>query len=316
MFRCGSVNKSVWIKDNAMDQGLQPNTNGPFLYSPFVWLRQKIDTNLTHLYLHQPARTNTPNFLYVAVRNDSTGAKIGYVNVWAVPSSTTLNIPVWYINVSYKKDTIPANSSKFCRVQIPQQPQANCCYLVQWANDTASLTPVCTTASCVAASNKIAAKCWHNIYYTPRNWGQHRSGEPAPAVVADTFATYFQPLENSLLVVRLEPDAATNKTFTEVGGRVAYYFDRSSDPMDAGHPVPRDAGMPSSAQAIMRDLEIKIPDRFKKGTTAPFKSISLTFDVGTATAGNYTIVIEQWVGREILGAYTYQIAVGDPQNAY
>ena len=97
-YRClrGSVGANVWMKDRWEDQGNEPEpaTAGKAMWqSPYIWIRNSLDSSLEHEHEHENPILGTTNYVYVKLHNTGNASESANLELYYANASTNLNNP-------------------------------------------------------------------------------------------------------------------------------------------------------------------------------------------------------------------------------
>jgi hypothetical protein len=137
-FRCSSpTTANVWMKDTWNDTGQEPdpNTAGDAMWrSPYIWVRNTQDANLTHQHQHQDPQFGSTNWIYIKLHNGASTAMSGNLELYYADASTSLTWPAAWTLIG----TVPVNNLAGHGTQVVEQQWSSIpgtghfCLLARW----------------------------------------------------------------------------------------------------------------------------------------------------------------------------------------
>jgi len=139
-FRCSSPGVgNVWMKDTWNDTGKEPDpntTNDIMWNSPYIWVRNTQDTNLTHQHEHQNPELGSANFVYVKMHNGGSTAASGNLELYFANASTSLNWPTaWTLLSTVPVTSFAAHSTRVVEATWSSLPgTGHYCLVARWVS--------------------------------------------------------------------------------------------------------------------------------------------------------------------------------------
>jgi hypothetical protein len=149
-FRCTSPGvTNVWAKDTWNDTGKEPDPSTAaedMWISPYIWVRNSQDTNLTHQHQHQNPEFGSTNWVYVKWHNGG-GATTGNVELYWANASTGLSWQTnWNLLTSIPVSSFAANSTKIVEAPWNSLPgTGHYCMVARWVSGSDPMTNPETT---------------------------------------------------------------------------------------------------------------------------------------------------------------------------
>lgn len=164
-FRCSSPNRDdVWMKDTWSDTGAEPDPNQaglPMWQSPYIWVQNAQDTQITHQHEHQNPIKDQQNFIYVKLHNGG-AATTANLEVSIANASVGLTWPGDWSLINSVPVSIAAHATKI--VEVPWTPTAtgHHCLIARWVSPTDPMTTPegPNIGANVRGNNNIV---WHNV---------------------------------------------------------------------------------------------------------------------------------------------------------
>jgi hypothetical protein len=164
-FRCSGRNRSdVWMKDAWNDTGAEPDAAQASMemwQSPYIWVRNAADTNLTHRHQHQNPVEGQQNFLYTKLHNGG-GSASGNLELYAAPASTGLAWPGSWTLVQSQALTLAASATRIAETAWTPPGDGHYCLIARWtsAADPMAAPETADIDANTRANNNII---WRNV---------------------------------------------------------------------------------------------------------------------------------------------------------
>lgn len=167
-FRCSSpATRNVWMKDTWNDTGLEPDpatASEAMWRSPYIWVRNAQDAQLTHQHQHQNPEFGSTNFIYAKLHNGATTTQSGTLEVYFASASTSLSWPSdWTLLGSVTVNGLVGGSTRIIEQQWSSIPSTgHFCLLARWLSAADPMaTPEGTNIGAnVRANNNLV---WRNV---------------------------------------------------------------------------------------------------------------------------------------------------------
>lgn len=167
-FRCSSPGVAhVWARDTWDDTGLEPDphTASEIMWeSPYIWVRNAQDTNLTHQHEHQNPIYGQTNWVYTELHNGMASTTSGNLDIYWADGSTALQWPAdWHLLQSVPVSGFTAHSTRIVEAQWSTLPgKGHFCLLARYISpsDPLSHPETANVNYNVRYNNKIV---WHNV---------------------------------------------------------------------------------------------------------------------------------------------------------
>jgi hypothetical protein len=167
-FRCAKKGPAnVWMRDTWSDLGGEPDPNQASLsvsHSPYIWVRNAPDPDLSWQHLHQNPEKGAVNLVYVKLHNGAAAPLGGTLKIYGAVTSTGLAWPGDWAELGAK--ALPSVEGSSTRVEefswTPAQ-EGDYCLLARWESpaDPMSSPEGPSIAANVRASNNII---WRNVH--------------------------------------------------------------------------------------------------------------------------------------------------------
>lgn len=314
-FRCSSPAAStVWMKDTWDDTGVEPD-NGKdqeMWKSPYIWIRNSQDTDLTHQHEHQNPIYGQANWVYVKVHNGKATAASGNLELYWAHASTGLS---WGVTAALNGDhgdwkfltSIPVNSgfpahtTKIVEYNWATLPgTGHYCLIARWVSSADPLTFAETSDINynVFANNKII---WRNLNIVDMG---HDQSITATFIVRNhevhggTTLLIRPPitdLQTSFFrygVVTVEFDATLMRAWEQTGAH-GTGFQKEGERMIVSDPagaVFQDILLPPEAAGVVKLTFIKLPTTPKR--VYFIDAVQLLFNSRTIGGVSYQVTTE------------------------
>lgn len=165
-FRCSSpMANNVWMKDTWKDTGAEPDplTAGQAMWkSPYIWIRNKQDTNLVYQHKHQNPEFGQWNYIYVKLHNGKSQVANGILELYWAHASTGLSWPGdWTYITGVPVNGFSAHSTKIIEVPWNNLPgTGHYCLLARWNSGSEPMLETNDIVSNVRNSNNLV---WRNL---------------------------------------------------------------------------------------------------------------------------------------------------------
>lgn len=164
-FRCSGRNRSdAWMKDTWSDTGAEPDPAQAAMamwQSPYIWVRNTADTNLTHKHQHQNPIEGQVNFVYTKIHNGG-GAATGNLELYAAPASTGLSWPGSWTLVQSQALTLAASATRIVKTDWTPPGEGHYCMIARWSSaaDPMAAAETSNIDANTRANNNII---WRNV---------------------------------------------------------------------------------------------------------------------------------------------------------
>lgn len=164
-FRCsGRTRNDVWMKDTWSDTGAEPDAAQASLamwQSPYLWVRNTADTDLTHRHQHENPVKGQANFIYTKVHNGG-GSATGSLEIYAAPASTGLAWPGSWTLVQAQPLTLAASATQIAETSWTPPDEGHYCLVARWVSAADPMTTAETSNidANTRANNNII---WRNV---------------------------------------------------------------------------------------------------------------------------------------------------------
>jgi len=167
-FRCTSPSAAnVWMKDTWNDTGAEPDpltASDDMWKSPYIWVRNSQDTNLTHQHEHQNPETGSTNWIYVKLHNGFSSTTTGNLELYWANASTGLSWPTdWNLLATVNVTSFASHSTRVIEAQWTSVPgTGHYCLVARWvaASDPMAVAETSDIGSNVRNNNNIV---WRNV---------------------------------------------------------------------------------------------------------------------------------------------------------
>ena len=145
-FRCSSPNiNNVWMKDTWNDTGAEPDShtaNDYMWVSPYIWIRNTQDVNLTQQHQHQNPEFGSTNWVYVKLHNGGSTPTNGNLELWYANASVSLSWPnSWTQLATIPVNSFAAHSTKVVEAQWDNLPGVgHYCMIARWVSSADPMT--------------------------------------------------------------------------------------------------------------------------------------------------------------------------------
>jgi Metallo-peptidase family M12 len=145
-FRCSSPAVSnVWMKDTWNDTGAEPDpkTAGEGMWqSPYIWVRNSQDTNLTKQHQHQNPEFGSPNWVYTKIHNGGGTMASGTLELYWANASVSLTWPGgWTLLKSIPVNSFAAHSTRVVEAEWTSLPGiGHYCMIARWVSTSDPMT--------------------------------------------------------------------------------------------------------------------------------------------------------------------------------
>lgn len=266
-FRCsGRTRNDVWMKDTWSDTGAEPDpaqAGQAMWQSPYLWVRNAADTDLTHRHQHQNPIKGQANFVYAKVHNGGASAT-GNLEIYAAPASTGLAWPGSWTLVQSQPLTLATSATRIAETSWTPPDQGHYCLLARWvsAADPMATAETSNIDANTRANNNII---WRNVNVVDLGGD---SEDTASLLVANP--------TGERMVVQLHLRPTGPRSFLDFGSVTAQLDDRLMDAWTAaqygGEGFARDGNtitLKGGKGAVLQRL--LLPPRFQGRLTLTFR---------------------------------------------